>query len=117
MGGLFISATGIINAIRRQDIIANNIANLATPGFRASRADFVDVLGGGVDIGSITRGPGTDALDANGEITASGALTGSNVNLATEMTNMIANRHTFQANINAFKVQADLIGELLDISR
>lgn len=48
-----ISASGIRTAFRRQDVIANNFANSTTPSFRSSRADAVDVRGGGADIGSI----------------------------------------------------------------
>ena len=233
MGGLFISASGILNAVRRNDIAANNIANLNTPGFRAARGNSVDRISGGVDLGSITHdnsaGPfqvtgrpldvasdagffqvqladgstaftrdGHFGLNADGEVVTSngarlqppitaplnatsvtvtvdgavfasvppnlapqqigriavvgftnpdglegignnlyrqtpasgapvpppqtatllpGALQGSNVDLATEQVNMILNRHAFQANINAFRAQSDLLGELLDLSR
>jgi flagellar basal-body rod protein FlgG len=56
-----ISSSGLRAAFRRQDVIANNLANLVTPGFRSSRADMVDIPGGGTAVGSIsvrlTQGP------------------------------------------------------------
>ena len=45
----------------------------------------------------------------------SGFIEGSNVNLATEQINLLLNRHAFQANLNAFRVQAEVLGELLSL--
>lgn len=233
MSGLFISASGIINAVRRNDITANNVANLRTTGFRAARAHSVEQQHGGVQIGSVshdntpgafeaTGSPldlaaqtgffrveqpdgsiaftrdGHFGLNANGEVVTAngarlvppiaappnassvtvttdgavfasvppslapqqigqievvqfanpdglegiggnlfrqtsasglpvpvtqpapiqpGALSGSNVDLATEQVNMILDRHALQANVNAFRVQDDVLGELLNITR
>lgn len=229
MGGLFISASGVLNALRRSEITANNVANLRTTGFRAARAESVESAGGGVELGAVSRGGGSGpvevtgrpldvtsgdgffrvrrgdgslaftrdghfGLNANGEIvtaggarldppltappnatsvsvsadgrvfasagtgeepqllgrievfifpnmegleavggnlyrqsTASGeafrvtgelmpgAVQGSNVNLAAEQVNSVLNRHAFQANLNAFRAQSDMLGELLNL--
>jgi flagellar basal-body rod protein FlgG len=64
--GLHISASGIANAIRRNDITANNIANLRTPGFQSSRADNVDSAGGGVTIGGVSRDTASGGLQVTG---------------------------------------------------
>ena len=229
MSGLFISASGVLNAIQRMDITANNIANLRTPGFRASRPISSPAPGGGVSLGEVSRagGPGPlestgqpldlaaggDAffrvrladgsfaftrnghfgLNAQGQVVASGGgrldppiqtppgassisvtpdgtvfatvpgedgpqalgqlqvfvfpnmegleaiggnlfrasaasgaaqlggartpivsgfVEGSNVDLATEQINLLLNRHAFQANLNAFRAQAEVLGEL-----
>lgn len=108
MTGLTISATGMTNAAQRQAVVANNIANLITPEFRAARADSVELRGGGAAVGSITRDAGPGAPLASG-------VEGSNVNLARELTETVLNRNAFQANANAFRAQADLVGELLDL--
>ncbi|MCW2974066.1 MAG: flgG2, partial [Thermoleophilia bacterium] len=45
--GLYIAATGMTSAIVRQDLIANNLANVSTVGFKADRAvneTFADSL-------------------------------------------------------------------------
>lgn len=65
--GLQISASGILTAIRRNDITANNVANVRTPGFRASRADNVETLGGGVRIGATGSSATQGSLSATGE--------------------------------------------------
>ena len=231
--GLQISASGILNAITRQRVTANNIANLGTPGFRAARANSVETAGGGVRVGDISRddatgvvqftgrptdfavadgffqvelADGTTAftrdgsfgLNADGEVVTAdgaqlsptiqvppnatsvtvtrtgtvfatapddvtpqrvgqievfsfsnadgleavgsnlfratgasgaavpvgqnvaieqGALNGSNVIMVTEQTNLLIDTRAAQANINAFRAQADVLGELLNIVR
>jgi flagellar basal-body rod protein FlgG len=231
--GLQISASGILTALTRQRVTANNVANLNTSGFRAARANIVETASGGVAVGDITRdnatggvqftGRPTDfavaegffqvegedgstaftrdgrfGLNADGEIVTAdgarlspaiqvppnatsvsvtrtgtvfattpenvtpqrvgqiqvfsftnpdgleavggnlfrataasgvqtravenvaveqGALNASNVNLATEQVNLLIDTRTAQANINAFRAQADVLGELINIVR
>lgn len=55
MAVLGISSSAIGTGFRRQSVIANNLANSVTPGFKSSRADLVTLGGGsGVGVGSIT---------------------------------------------------------------
>jgi flagellar basal-body rod protein FlgG len=44
-----------------------------------------------------------------------GTVQGSNVNLAAEETNLLIDRRAFEANVNAFRAQADVLGYLLNI--
>lgn len=59
--GLYISASGILHALLRQRVTANNIANLNTPGFRAGRVHGTPDASGGVQADAIlhdfTAGP------------------------------------------------------------
>lgn len=112
INGIFTSLSGMLNAIRRTNVTANNIANLATPGFKAARAVNVDVEGGGVRIGSITqdRSPGPPLLDP----APGGPTEGSNVDLTTESVNLLLNRRQFEANVNALRAQDEILGDLLD---
>jgi flagellar basal-body rod protein FlgG len=41
---LFTAATGMIAQLLNLDVIANNLANVNTPGFKKSRADFQDLM-------------------------------------------------------------------------
>jgi len=229
--GLHISASGILNILRRQDVTAHNVANLRTPGFRAGRAHSSETEGGGARVDSIDRNdaPGSPeltgrpldvaspdgffqvaladgrvaftrdghfGLNADGELVTAdgarvspavqappgsssiqvlrdgrvsavtpgsnevsivgrlevfafsnpdgleaiggnlfvataasggaqavgtppniepGALQGSNVDLVTEQTNALLDRQAFQANINALRLQDEVLGELLDL--
>lgn len=42
--GLYLSADGLLAQQYRQDVIANNLANVDTPGFKADRVAFVERL-------------------------------------------------------------------------
>lgn len=112
INGIVTSLTGMLNAIRRANITANNIANIATPGFKAARAGNVELESGGVRIGTIARddSPGPPLLDpAPGRPTE-----GSNVDLTTETVNLLLNKRQFQANLNALRAQDEALGDLLD---
>src|SRR5437868_2274279 len=41
---LFTSATGLAAQQLNLDVVANNLANVSTPGFKRSRADFQDLV-------------------------------------------------------------------------
>ncbi len=112
INGILTSMSGMLNAIRRTNITANNIANMATPGFKAARADNVEVEGGGVRIGSITHddSPGPPLLDP----APNGPTEGSNVDLTTETVNLLLNKRQFEANVNALRAQDEALGSLLD---
>jgi flagellar basal-body rod protein FlgB len=65
----------------RQRVIANNVANIETPGFRATDVDFEAALQAAVD-----RGVDADATQLSGVVTTStsaepAGLNGNNVNL------------------------------------
>ncbi len=231
--GLYISANGILNALHRNDITANNVANSRTPGYRAARADSVETPEGGARVASVSRsnaqGPiettgrpldvssstgffrvqqpdgstaytrdGSFGLNAEGEVVTGngsrldppvqvpanatsvnvtrdgavlatvpgnvaprevgrlevfqfqnpgglealggnlyaptpasgtaaavaspqaefypGTLQGSNVNMTLEMVSQVLDTHTLAANVNAFRAQEDVLGELLDLT-
>jgi flagellar basal-body rod protein FlgG len=53
--GILSSVSGVLNAKRRQEVTANNIANVQTPGYRASRLESADRATGGVETAGISR--------------------------------------------------------------
>lgn len=110
--GIAASVSGMLNALRRTAVTANNIANVQTPGYRAARAENIEQADGGVRIGAITRdeSPGPLLLDE----TANGFREGSNVDLTTENVNLLLNRRQFEANAAALRAQDDALSDLLD---
>jgi len=107
--------SGIRNALFRQDVTANNVANLNTPGFRARQVINAEAPGGGVGVGELRQSdaPGRpDILDLSPEAYAANA--GSNVDLAEEEINTLANAAQLRANASVLKVQDDALGELFD---
>lgn len=59
MRGLWISAGALSPRMRAQEILANNLANAATDGFRQDRIAFRRML---ADAGDVSGGNGADAL-------------------------------------------------------
>lgn len=82
--GVYIAATGMLAESQRQDVIANNLANATTTGFRrsvTSASPFAETLlsnmraPGAPAIGTLTRGAqleGTTMLDGQGALRATG---------------------------------------------
>lgn len=53
---MFTGVTGLLAHQRRMDVVANNIANINTTGYRGSRAEFQDLLSQTLDGGSPPAG-------------------------------------------------------------
>ncbi len=108
-----IPLSGLQNAALRQNVAANNIANLNTPGYRAHSVINAETKGGGVRAAEIREDdtPGRpDVLNLSDE-----ALTSSNVDLSTEAVATIVNGASYKANAAVVRVEDDLLGTLLDI--
>jgi flagellar basal-body rod protein FlgF len=88
--GLYIAASGMLAEQLRQDLLANDLANVNTPGYkpdRAAQASFGDVLlentASGAIVGPMSMGTGIAAVDTD---TRQGALrqTGEPMDVAIE---------------------------------
>jgi flagellar basal-body rod protein FlgB len=81
----------------RQNAIANNIANIETPGYKARKVDFEDALRGAVERG--------DSPSSAGPTTATSLeptrLNGSNVNLDEETLSHIDTTMRYQLTLRA----------------
>ena len=87
----------------RQRAIANNIANVNTPGYQAQRVSFEEALAASVKDGSGSVAPTTKAsLDPT-------RLDGNNVNLDTETLSNIDTVLRFQFASNATSAQFSLV--------
>ncbi len=96
------SISGILNAFKREDITAQNVANLNTKNYKAKYMVNQELKNDGVT-GVIK----TDNSQA--------AENGNNVNLAQEIVNSINNLEQEKANINVLRSQNEMIGSLIDI--
>lgn len=113
MLSLNISISGLLTAQRTQEITAHNVANVQTPGFRALRADIVENANGGSRVANVrqTTNPGPPLT----EPIPGGPITGSNVDLTSELTQQLLSLRAFQANAALVRSQDKLLLELLDI--
>ena len=96
-------------------VVADNLANALTPGYKAQRVHMVEVPGGGVTV-TISRDltPGPDRPEPDGAL-GSGPREGSNVDLARESVNLITSQRFYQANARAFMAQAQTKGRIFDL--
>lgn len=79
----------------RQKVIANNVANAETPGYRAGRVAFEELLSDAMDTGG--RSAARDVEFELFESEASGdPVTGNNVNLEGEVGDLIKNTLQFK---------------------
>ena len=65
----------------RQGVIADNIANIDTPGFTAATVDFESSLRAAIADGSLTA---SEVLPSTGRSSAPAGINGNNVDLASE---------------------------------
>lgn len=79
-----------------QQVTANNVANLNTDGFKASRSTFQE-------------------NGKAGGVTASASSTGDSVDISREAVNLISNSQGFKANMNVLKAADEMSKQLLNI--
>jgi len=98
------------------DKTAENLANIGTDGYKAKRVLLADNGNGGV-AARVERDQekGPVALEVTGGKET--AVEKSNVNLASEMTDLLATKTAFKANLKALEAADELVGALLDIKK
>ncbi|PCJ62758.1 MAG: hypothetical protein COA73_05970 [Candidatus Hydrogenedentota bacterium] len=110
--GILHSISGMLSATRKTEATAQNIANINTPGFQPIRTDSNGNQVRNQTVPDETNGSSVNSLDA----LPSSIAVPPQVNLATEMTNLLINQRAFEANVNALKMQDEALGDLLDLS-
>lgn len=118
MGVLGIATSGMTASVRSYTVIANNIANSSTPGFKASRMEFREAsvshsgrqangtpnqYGNGV-VGVVASAGGPDTPDGS-----------SNVDLTTELANLLQTGQGFKANAAGAKGADFMLATLLSM--
>ncbi len=96
------SLSGIKNAFYRQDVTANNVANINTKNYKQINVINEEAKNGGV----IAK---TEVSKAKPN------RNGNNVNLVDQMVNQINNPNYEKANINVLRSQNEMIGSLIDL--
>jgi flagellar hook protein FlgE len=94
--------SGMRTSLTRQDVTANNVANVNTPGFEERTVHQADMVPQGVRVSGITRTP-NDSVEL------------SNTDLAKQSVDQMVNRDTLTANTKVIKAKDRMIGTLLDM--
>ena len=103
-----IALSGMEAATTQLNVAANNIANADTPGYKAQRADLVDLSSGGVAVAGISQDATPGPIQPDGK-------EGSNVDLARESINLTRSQILYSANAALLKVGDRMTGTLLDM--
>ncbi len=105
-----IALTALRAFDRKSEVIANNIANVNTDGFKKSRADLEEVSPSGVKVTvEQVNTPGDTVTIGEGEREPS------NVNMGEELIALIVNRHNYTTNTKTVKADDERQGILFDI--
>jgi flagellar basal body rod protein FlgG len=113
LNGISSSISGMLNALRRTETTAHNIANVQTPNFTPLRTDS----NGNPEPTPAVSGETEAEQVAIEHFVNNGLPVPSKVDLTTEMTNLLLSKRAFQANAAALKSQDETLGDLLDRTR
>ena len=97
----------------RLDTVANNIANVNTPGFTAQRVDFETSLTHALQAGNPTPGAGPQIVNSMGLVDN----TGNSVSLEDELTEMTKSSLERQVMVTSFNYKIDLLKAAAGTSR
>ncbi len=103
MDTMSVSLAGMNAATLGVAVVANNVANANSKGYKAKRVDFEDVREGGVK---------PSGLRESEETAVPG---GSNVDFATEFVNLLAYADTYKINAKVLEVQQEILGTAMDL--
>jgi flagellar hook protein FlgE len=103
MDAASVSLAGMNAATMGVAVVANNVANANSKDYRAKRLDFEDLREGGVKPSQLR------------ESEEAGVPGGSNVDFATEFTNLLAYADTYKVNAKVLEVQQEILGTVMDL--
>lgn len=90
-----LSGTGLTAERLRLNLLANNLANINTPGYKSEQAVFQARPQGGVAVTAVVQSARPRVLSTNG-------TKGSNVNPVRQMVNLLSATRGYEANISAY---------------
>jgi flagellar hook protein FlgE len=103
MDAMSVSLAGMNAATLGVAVVANNISNTNSKDYKSKRVDFEEGREGGVS---------SSGLRESGETNAPG---GSNVDVATELTSLLAFADTYKVNAKVLEVRKEVLGTLMDL--
>jgi flagellar hook protein FlgE len=108
--------SGLTAFAKQIDVVAHNVANVNTDGFKKSEAAFVEAQGGGVlPVVQKDNSAGPTVLKNTAQGPAQVEL--SNVDLGEETVSQIIAQRGFEANLRTLKTADAMLGTLLDIRK
>ncbi|MDR1745280.1 MAG: flagellar basal body protein [Planctomycetota bacterium] len=104
----------------RQDVTANNIANVNTDGFRASTvqtsdAAYINDIGQGTQVSGTYAPPRPGPIAMDAASATGGMVEQSNTDVVTETTNRMGAQHAYGANIAMARTTDEMMQTLMDM--
>jgi flagellar basal-body rod protein FlgC len=116
ISAIHTALSGLTAFGKQIEVVAHNIANVNTDGFKKSKTEFVEIPSGGVlpviekdDSSGPTILHDTDRNQAMVEL--------SNVDLGEEVVRQIVAQRSFEANLQTFRAGDALLGSILDLKK
>lgn len=114
MSGIYAGMSALTAIQTKNQVTANNTANVNTDGFKKTRATLVEANPQGVTVNiEKVETPGGMVYEPTPEGTV--LVEKSNVELTEELPTMMLDRRAFQANVKMIKAQDEMLGSLLDV--
>ena len=104
MRAMFAAIAGLRNHITFMDVVGNNIANVNTPNFTATRVEFEGSLARALD-----RGDGSTVAIDRAAGTPWGSLNGNQVSLEEETATLVKSGLHYEAIVNAVNTRMSML--------
>lgn len=108
-----IALTALSAFDKKNDVIANNIANVNTDGFKKSRANMAETVPPGVKVSAEQVNTPGDTVTIEG--VKNGERETSNVNTEEEIIALSVNKFNYESNLKTVETAAEMQGTLFDL--
>lgn len=116
ISAIHTALSGLSAFAKQIEVVAHNVANVNTDGFKKSETAFVEAQGGGVlPVVQKDNSAGPTVLKNTANGPAQVEL--SNVDLGEETVSQIIAQRAFEANLHSLKTSDAMLGTLLDIRK
>jgi flagellar hook protein FlgE len=116
ISAIHTALSGLAAVGKQIEVVAHNVANVNTDGFKKSRTEFIEVQTGGVlPVVQKDEASGPTVLRDTGGNQFSVEL--SNVDIGEETVQQILAQRSFEANLQTIKTGDSLLGSILDLKK
>lgn len=116
ISAIHTALSGLTAFAKQIEVVAHNVANVNTDGFKKSRTEFVEVADGGVlPVVQKDDSAGPSVLKDLGHGPSIVEL--SNVDLGEETAQQILAQRSFEANLQSLKTADTMLGSILDVKK
>lgn len=116
ISAIHTALSGLAAIGKQIEVVAHNVANVNTEGFKKSRTEFVEIPNGGVlPVVEKDEASGPTVLRDTGGNQTMAEL--SNVDLGEEAVQQIVAQRSFEANLQTVRTGDALLGSILDMRK